>query len=90
MRARRLVTCTLVVLVVGAWCAWAGQRSPRSGSKQAVYQVTPWPVNRTEASYGALVEEHLNEMAAKGWRLSTHLESQGAKMLVFERVETRR
>lgn len=87
MTAKQLVTCTLVVLVVGAWCAWAGQRSPRPGSKATVYHVTPWPDNRADTPYGALVEQHLNDLAAKGWRLSTHLESQGAKMLVFERLE---
>ncbi|MFQ5491827.1 MAG: hypothetical protein ACE5GE_13995 [Phycisphaerae bacterium] len=87
MTTKRLVACTAMVLAAGGWWAQAGQRPPRKTADQELYQVTAWPDNRADTPYRELLQQHLNRMAAKGWRYNTHLESQGAKMLLFERAQ---
>ena len=81
----------MVVLTV-AVIAWAQRREGSEGSSatsttSGMFKVTPWPDHTAAGnSYAEEVEQHLNRMAADGWKFHSDMVGQNAKMMVFERT----
>jgi len=78
------IVSTLVVAGMGVGVSLAWQEKGAVGG--AVYQVTDWPPASDTRPYREFLQEYLNEMASKGWRLDQALVSAtSARMLVFRR-----
>ena len=86
MQIRRMAFAVVIVVALSAVWALGVQRGdvPPAG-QDTVYRVTPWPDNTPDRPYHQQVERYLNRMAAEGWRFSTELTGQGARMMVFQR-----
>jgi hypothetical protein len=86
---RRTVAIGFVLSLLSAG-VYAQLREKSPPAPGGVYRVTPWP-DRTgpDQSYTQEVEEHLNKMAADGWRFHSDLAGQFGKMMVFERSSGR-
>lgn len=79
-----------LTLILAAWAFAAQSRDSDGSSRQRAYRVTPWPDHLPDNSYVEEVAEHLNRMAADGWRYHSETTGQGARMMIFERAESRR
>ena len=76
--------------VVGAVVVYGQLGESPATTAGGVYRVTPWPSHSgPDERYAAEVEQHLNRMAAEGWRFHSDLVGQYAKMMVFERAGNR-
>jgi len=85
MRYKHLVVGLIITsLAVGLY----GQsRDGSSSGKANTYRVTSWPDHTApDNRYADEVEQHLNRMAADGWRYHSETSGQGAKMMIFERA----
>ena len=88
MRRRTMVVGLVLSLLSAAVYAQLRDKAPPVAT--GVYRVTRWPDHTgTDESYAKEVEEHLNKMAADGWRFHSDLVGQFGKMLVFERSSGR-
>jgi len=85
MRVRRFLIGTVIVLcAVTAWAQVRDGSSESSGSGR--YRITHWPDHEANHSYTDEVEQHLNKMAAEGWRFHSEIVGQSVRMMVFERA----
>jgi len=86
MRTRHLVFSLTIVLVgVVASLLWVQTTRALPGDSPA-YRVTPWPEQSGQGRYAAEVEEHLNKLAAEGWRFHSDAVGQTARIMIFERA----
>ena len=84
MHRRTVVVGLVLSLMSAAVYAQLGDKAPPAMA--AAYRVTHGPDHTgPEQNYAREVEEHLNKMAADGWRYHSDLVGQFGKMLVFER-----
>lgn len=82
---RRIVVVALASSLLAA-AVYAQLREPTPPATAGAYRVTRSPDHSgPEESYAKEVEEHLNKMAADGWRFHSNLAGQSVKMMVFER-----
>ena len=87
-RRSALVVLAASVLSVAAY-AQLRDKTPSAGG--GVYRVTHWPDHTgPDESYVKEVEEHLNKMAAEGWRFHSDFVGQNVKMMLFERATSQR
>lgn len=83
MRRRTMVVALVLSLLSAAVYAQLRDKPPAA---TGTYRVTRWPEHTgPDESYTQELEEHLNKMAADGWRFHSDLVSQNGKMMVFER-----
>ena len=86
---RRIVAAGLVLSLLSA-AVYAQLRDKPPPATAGAYHVTPWPAHTgPDESYAKEVEEHLNKMAADGWRFHSDLAGQFGKMMIFERSSGR-
>ncbi len=87
--SQRLMGALLIVLC-GATAYAQLREKPTASSSAGAYRVTSWPAHTgADQQYEDTVQEHLNRMAAEGWRFQGDLAGQFGKMMVFERVSGR-
>jgi hypothetical protein len=83
------VVVGLVLSLLSA-VVYAQLRDKPPPATAGAYRVTPWPDHTgPDESYGKEVEEHLNKMAADGWRFHSDLVGQFGKLMIFERSSGR-
>lgn len=86
---RRTVAVGLVLSLLSA-AVYAQLRDKPPPAATGTYRVTHWPDHTgPDQNYAQEVEEHLNKMAADGWRFNSDLVGQNVKMMVFERSSGR-
>ena len=86
---RRTVVVWLVLSLLSA-AVYAQLRDKPPPATASAYRVTHWPEHTgPDQNYTQEVEEHLNKMAADGWRFHSDLVGQNIKMMVFERSGSR-
>ena len=86
---RRKVLGGLAVLSLSA-AVYAQLREKPPPSAVGVYRVTHWPDHTgPDQKYSQELEEHLNKMAADGWRFHSDLVGQNVKMMLFEKASSR-
>ena len=86
---RRTVLVGLVLSLLSA-AVYAQLRDKPPPATAAAYRVTHWPDHTgSDQSYSQEIEEHLNKMAADGWRFHSDLAGQFGKLMVFERSSGR-
>jgi hypothetical protein len=73
------------VLTLIAVAAFGQRREAPSDSGNPPYRITSWPDHDPNKRYSEEVQEHLNNLAAEGWRFHSEIVGQSVKMLVFER-----
>lgn len=85
MNRRFAVAIPLAVCLAVA--AFGQLRERPDASRPGAYRVTAWPEHKTGIQgYFEEVEEHLNKMAADGWRFHSEMTGQFGRMMVFERM----
>jgi hypothetical protein len=85
MRYRLLFAGCILVSVSLLILGQTRDRGPAS-SAAARYRITSWPDHTgPDKNYGQEVEDHLNRMAAEGWRFHGDMVGQTVRMMVFER-----
>lgn len=87
MRRRTVVVGLVLSLLSAAVYAQLHDKPPGTAE---TYRITHWPAHTgPDESYAKEVEEHLNKMAADGWRFHSDLAGQFGKLMVFERSSGR-
>ena len=86
-RRNALVVLAVSLLSVAAYAQLRDKTPPAS---EGPYRVTRWPDHTgPDQSYAQELEEHLNKMAADGWRFHSDLVGQNVKMMLFEKLPGR-
>ncbi len=87
---RRTFMAGIVVAAIAGVATVSMALQPAGGERsEPQYLVTEWPAARDSRPYRQFLQDHLNEMASRGWRLDQALISAtSARMLVFHRVST--
>ena len=86
---RRTVVLGLVLSLLSA-AVYAQLRDKGPPAAAGAYRVTRWPDHTgPDERYTQELEEHLNKMAADGWRFHSDVVGQFGKMMVFERSSGR-
>ena len=86
---RRLIAGLCAALCAAVAYGQLRDKPPGTGQAEA-YKVTPWPGHGgADQKYEDEVQEHLNRMAADGWRFHSDLAGQFGKLMVFERASGR-
>ncbi len=87
---RQTFMAGIVVALIAGVATVCVALQPAGGERsEPHYLVTEWPAARASRPYRQFLQEHLNEMAARGWRLDQALISAtSARMLVFHRAST--
>ncbi|MFH1107625.1 MAG: hypothetical protein V1790_00285 [Planctomycetota bacterium] len=86
---RRVALVALVASALSA-AAYAQLRDKTPPAGGGLYRVTHLPDHTgPDESYVKEVEEHLNKMAADGWRFHSDFVAQNVKMMLFERASGR-
>jgi len=85
--SRKWMSAMVVAAITGLATVCVALQPADGQRGESYYLVTEWPAARDGRPYREFLQDYLNEMAGRGWRLDQALVSAtSARMLVFHRA----